>query len=621
MNNNFYKQLIEESSIGYAYHKIICDDHGSPCDYEFIEVNAAFERFTGLICSDIVGRKITEILPDITKSDFDNIRFYGDIAINGGKKEFELFSQPLNKWYRVNVYSPEKNYFLTHFIDISIQKDNLIPWKNKDKELTEAKLSMKGILDNLPFLAWLKDEKGIFIEVNREFQKACGKSVEEIIGHNDYDIWTTELAEKYTSDDLEVIHSGKAKCVEELVVHMYGDIWFETFKTPIFDVDGKVIGTIGIARDISERKKLELEIENDKRFLNSIIDAIPDVIFFKDRNSKYLGCNKSFAEKVAKCDKKTVQGKGDFDYFNDSVANLNVRQDKEIMDSQESQFNYVTLKTAHGIVEYETIKTPFYNENGVVIGVIGISRDITVRKCIEEKLRLSEEKFRLLFENMTNCFSLQEVILNDEGEAVDFRYLMVNKAYEILMNQPFEEIIGKSILEINPAADKELIQKYCKVGLTGEPLRLEYFSKTTNQYFETFIYSTQKGLFASVLEDVTKRKEMENSLKESEERFRQAHENFRKFFDSVEDLLFVIDAQGKITHVNNTVCNRLGYSEEELIGESVLIVHPENRRGEVESIVNDILSGKVDYSPIPAITKYGQEIPMETRITIGRMER
>ena len=67
MNKNFYKQLTEESPTGYAYHRIICDKDGAPCDYEFIEVNAAFEVLTGLKRCDIVGRKVTEVLPDIKK--------------------------------------------------------------------------------------------------------------------------------------------------------------------------------------------------------------------------------------------------------------------------------------------------------------------------------------------------------------------------------------------------------------------------------------------------------------------------------------------------------------------------------------------------------------------------
>ena len=97
MNDTFYKQFVEQSPAGYAYQRIICNGDNIPCDYEFLEVNFAFERLTGLKGSDIIGRNITEIFPAIREFDFDWISFYGDVAINGGAKEFELYSEPLQR--------------------------------------------------------------------------------------------------------------------------------------------------------------------------------------------------------------------------------------------------------------------------------------------------------------------------------------------------------------------------------------------------------------------------------------------------------------------------------------------------------------------------------------------
>ena len=123
MDVHFYKQVIEKYSGGYAYHKIICDQDGIPVDYQFIEVNLAFQSLTGLEDTDIIGKKVTEILPGIEKSEFDWIKFYGDIALQNGKEEFEQFSESLKRWYRVYTYSPEKYYFITLFTDISKEKE------------------------------------------------------------------------------------------------------------------------------------------------------------------------------------------------------------------------------------------------------------------------------------------------------------------------------------------------------------------------------------------------------------------------------------------------------------------------------------------------------------------
>src|SRR5665647_1603069 len=134
MNDNYYKQLMEDSPIGYAYHRIICDEKGIPGEYEFIEGNIAFEKLTGLIRSDILGRRVPGIPLGIRRSGLNWMGLYGDIEINEDKKEFEQFSKSLNKWYRVNVYSPEKNYLITHFIDISREKAQLDELKNLNEE-------------------------------------------------------------------------------------------------------------------------------------------------------------------------------------------------------------------------------------------------------------------------------------------------------------------------------------------------------------------------------------------------------------------------------------------------------------------------------------------------------
>jgi len=125
MNDNFYKRLQDQSSIGYSCHKIICDQSGIPCDFEFMDVNLAFEMATGLKGAEIVGRKVTEVIPDIHKSEFDWIYLYGEIAINGGDKEFEKFLKFSNRWYKLKVYSPEKEYFVVQYIDIMKEKNQV----------------------------------------------------------------------------------------------------------------------------------------------------------------------------------------------------------------------------------------------------------------------------------------------------------------------------------------------------------------------------------------------------------------------------------------------------------------------------------------------------------------
>ena len=143
-------------------------------------------------------------------------------------------------------------------------ENNITDKRKSEKAALESKAQLTAILDNLPFLAWLKDYQGRFIAVNRTFAESCGKPIDEIIGKTDYDVWSKELAAKYIADDAEVL-SNRKKFVEEMIEDKKGGNWFETYKTPIFDNNGNAVGTTGIARDITERQQLQIELENQKK--------------------------------------------------------------------------------------------------------------------------------------------------------------------------------------------------------------------------------------------------------------------------------------------------------------------------------------------------------------------
>lgn len=119
--DNTHQAIFFQTAFGYASYKVIVDENGKPVDYEFLEVNPAFEILTGLKGLDIIGKSVYEVMPGIKESEYDLTAHYDVIALHGGEKEFELFFEPLNKWLRVQVSSPQKGYITTIFSDISIQ--------------------------------------------------------------------------------------------------------------------------------------------------------------------------------------------------------------------------------------------------------------------------------------------------------------------------------------------------------------------------------------------------------------------------------------------------------------------------------------------------------------------
>ena len=246
MNDNFYRSVVEHSPVGYAFHKIVCDETGNPCDYEFIEVNPAFEKMTGLIGADIIGKRITRVLPEIVNDTFDWIGFYGNIALNGGEKEFEQFTAALNIWCRVTVYAPEKGFFATHFVDISKEKTQL-------EELNNFfELS-------LDFLC-IADMDGHFVKAN--------KAWEEVLGYTNEELTRTKYLDFVHPDDVPGTREVMNRLNEQNPVVNFTNRyrakdgsyhWIEWNSRP----RGKLV--YAAARDITDRKRLEQQLE--KRML------------------------------------------------------------------------------------------------------------------------------------------------------------------------------------------------------------------------------------------------------------------------------------------------------------------------------------------------------------------
>lgn len=122
--------------------------------------------------------------------------------------------------------------------------------------------NLNAIMNNMPFIAWLKDNQGRFLAVNNEFARMCDIEVENLLGKTDFDIWPKELAQSYFDQDLLVMKNREMIPTVELIVGPDGGKWHETFKSPVFDGKGNVVGTVGMSRDVTERKEAELELLN-----------------------------------------------------------------------------------------------------------------------------------------------------------------------------------------------------------------------------------------------------------------------------------------------------------------------------------------------------------------------
>ena len=155
--------------------------------------------------------------------------------------------------------------------------------KSKNHPFFDIQRQQQYILDNLYDIAWLKDKNSRYIAVNSAFENVCGIKENNVIGKTDFDIWPKKLAEKYRADDKKVMLTRKRSFIEENLVNDTGKLFVvETTKIPFYDNDGMVIGTVGIAHNITRRKKAENQLIELNTLLDSIIENIPNMIFLKD---------------------------------------------------------------------------------------------------------------------------------------------------------------------------------------------------------------------------------------------------------------------------------------------------------------------------------------------------
>ena len=135
--------------------------------------------------------------------------------------------------------------------------------RQAEDALRESEANLSAMLDNLPYLTWLKDSGGRYIKINKVFADYLHlENPQQAIGKTDLDLQPKELAEKYRADDAEVMAAKKSKHVEESAFDGKNTHWVETYKTPIIDPHGNVLGTAGFASDITERKRVEQSLRD-----------------------------------------------------------------------------------------------------------------------------------------------------------------------------------------------------------------------------------------------------------------------------------------------------------------------------------------------------------------------
>jgi len=262
-----------------------------------------------------------------------------------------------------------------------------------EEQLRQKNAELQAIFDAFPdlFFKLSRDGKILDYKVGSSNVEQLYVSPSVFLGKAMREVLPPIIADKFEEAREEVLRTNSLAIIEYSLEMPEGKEDYESRITPF--AEG---ATIAIVRNISDRKLAEAALEKERSLLRYLIDSIPDLIFFKDRNGVYQLCNQAFAEFVGRQESE-IANRTDRDLFSAKVAGLFIEKDREMIAEGRQRQNEEWVTYPNGKRRLlDTLKTPVMGAKGEVLGIIGISRDITARKQGEVELQVAKERLQYL---------------------------------------------------------------------------------------------------------------------------------------------------------------------------------------------------------------------------------
>lgn len=392
--------------------------------------------------------------------------------------------------------------------------------------------------DAVPDAAIIVDNKGIVQHVNKAACLLADKAIVELVGKHSHDIFHDQRTDRKDCHVCQSILDGVGLSAYEMKTD--DDSWCD-FSTSNIESDKSFIEVI---RNITDKKKTASALEKSEAKLNTLIETLPDLVWLKDKKGVYLSCNAK-VERLIGVKKGDILGKNDYDFFDKELADSFRANDQAAADAGKPRINeeeIVYADDGHKEV-VETIKTPMFDSDGDLIGVLGIARDITERKKMERALKDNSDRFIRWQES--NFIGIVHVRANGEiVEANNTLLDMLGYSRQDLIDGVLDwaKLTPDEFLGLD---EKALIEASEKGYWT--PFEKEYFHKDGHRvpvHVGGSAFQSDNDQYIIFIIDLTEREQQEEQLRRSQK----------------------MDALGKMTggiahDYNNMLGVILGYSE------------------------------------------------------------
>lgn len=540
-----YKTLFNTMFDGFALHEMIFDQKGNPINYRFLDANAAFERMTGLVPKDIIGKTVLEIMPNTEPFWIEK---YGNVVKKGIPVNFEQYSTVLDKYFEVTAFKPAENQFACLFVDVTNRKkseeqikQNEIRLQSMVRILQYRTTSVQDFLDyaldeaikltesKIGYL-YHYDEKEKLFTLNtwsKDVMIQCGiQNPNNVYELDKTGIWGEVVRQRkeIIVNDFQAFHplkkgypEGHAPLYRFLSVPIYsGDsiIAVVGFANKESDYDQNDILQIqllmdGVWKEV-ERMKVATSLQKSDERYSTFINANDDIIFLKDDQFRYVIVNEACA-KFFNLSKEFMIGKTDQEIAPEDLIYPCKSSDLKTLET----LSTVVVEEKMGDKYFETTKFPVQLTNNQ-FGVGGIIRDIT-----EQKKSVEREQF---ISAITAAVS-DSIVATD----INFKITYINKRAEELYGYSMDELIGKLPRVVYAVDDITAIEAQIRdVVSIGKKYIGEFLHKKKDG--STFMCemiaqpmfddSGKIIAYIGIQRDITKRKQYEEQLIEQQQQYK-----------------------------------------------------------------------------------------------------
>lgn len=548
-------------------------------DFKLIYVNDAFCRFFGCTKEKMLGQSYLINIPEDKHAKVQAL--HKELSVDNPSISIEDYITTKNygklylKWNKRAVFNSEGEvlYYISTGEDITRSK-------RAELKLDDTKARFEALSD-ASFDAIFLSDKGVCVYQNQTAREMFGYSDEEAFGRMGTDWIIPEDRETV----LENIKTGFEGPYEVTALRKDGTTFPCTIKAKMMEFEGKQIRFTSLS-DSSELKLYKRNLDQNEVHFRTLIKTIPDLVWLKDPNGTYLSCNPRF-ECLYNAKEKDIVGKKDYDFVPTKLADFFRMHDQMAIANSKPTRNEEELIFAddghHEMVE--TIKTPMFDQQGKLVGVLGVARDITRRKEAELLLQKSEEKYRLLFHNMFNAFALHEIIFDDQGKPIDYRFLEANEAFYRKTNLKPEEVIGRLVTEVMPGIENDpagWIERYGAVVTENKSLTFEQYSVPLDRWYSITAFKVADNMFATIFEDISDRKKYNQQLK-----------NLANIVKNSVNEIYIFDCDTlKFIDVNQSAIQNTGYTKKELLQLTPLDVKYQLTEQELRNMVEPLIRGE-----------------------------